>query len=595
MLANTPDGYWPNDFVQIEYERMTLSTTTFPFTAIIGMDLAKHSLLYHAIDPKLGGVVLMGHRGCAKSTLVRAFQEILPAEGSGTAPFVEVPLGASEDRLLGAVDATQLVEQGNWREQPGLLEQAHRGTLYIDEVNLLPDHLVDLTLDAAASGQYRLERDGLSRQVDARFILVGTMNPEEGDLRPQLLDRFTHGVLIRDDYTPEERREIVRARMAFEDDPEGFRAEHATSLEKLQQKLRTARERLRTIRISEEVRTAVAEQAAALQMEGVRAELGVLRTARCAAAWRGDKAINENDLAEGWTLCLAHRQVSKPQTPPPPTPPSTQPPQSETSSRADSAHSPLMTAPTPQHARRDAIQLEPVAPSAMNPLQEWWNRPVPAPKRPLPVTGASRMVARPEAGSRVDWCATVRESLKRGWQVGEQLSLRSRKPQRQPLVWLFVDASRSAGALKFLGAAREAIRNLGLRQAARRFQILLLQHDELEWRVKRGTAQAADRCLANLTEASGKSLLHHALWKLTQAVQKAGVLPGDRVLLCSDGLFTPASGASLPKEKLRFRRQLQRLTQRIPGVAWLHPTPKHGMQRWIPELASGTPVQLIHQ
>ena len=110
MLANTPDGYWPNDFVQVEYERMTLSTTTFPFTAIIGMDLAKHSLLYHAIDPKLGGVVLMGHRGCAKSTLVRAFQEILPAEGSGTAPFVEVPLGASEDRLLGAVDATQPVE-----------------------------------------------------------------------------------------------------------------------------------------------------------------------------------------------------------------------------------------------------------------------------------------------------------------------------------------------------------------------------------------------------------------------------------------------------------------------------------------------------
>ena len=570
-----------------------MTTTSFPFTAIVGMDLAKHSLLYHAIDPKLGGVVLMGHRGCAKSTLVRAFQEILPAEDSGTAPFVEVPLGASEDRLLGAVDATQLVEQGKWREQPGLLEQAHRGVLYIDEVNLLPDHLVDLTLDAAASGQYRLERDGLSRQVDARFILVGTMNPEEGDLRPQLLDRFTHGVLIRDDYTPEERREIVRARMAFEDDPESFRAGHATWLGKLRQKLRAARERLRTIPIPEEVRTAVAEQAAALQMEGVRADLGVLRTARCAAAWRGDEAVNEDDLTEAWILCLAHRQVSKPQTPPPPKPPRTQPPEAETPSRERSAHSPLMTASTPHQARQDPIKLEQTERLTNNPLQEWWGRPVPAPKRPLPVAGASRIVTRPEVGSRVDWGATVRESIKRGWQVGEKLNLHFRKPQRRPLVWLFVDASRSAGALKFLGAAREVIRGLGLRQAARRFQILLLQHDELGWRVKHGTAQAADRCLTSLTEAAGKSLLHHALWKLTQAVQKAGVLPGDRVLLCSDGLFTPESGAALPAEKLRFRRQLQRLTQRIPAVAWLHPAPKRGMQRWIPELASGTPVRLL--
>ena len=203
------------------------------------------------------------------------------------------------------------------------------------------------------------------------------------------------------------------------------------------------------------------------------------------------------------------------------------------------------------------------------------------------------MVARPETGSRVDWSATVRESLKQGWRVGKKLNLRFRKPQRQPLVWLFLDASRSAGALKFLGAAREAIRSLGLRQAARRFQILLLQHDDLQWRVKRGTAQAADRCLADLTEASGKSLLHHSLWKLTQAVQKAGVLPGDRVLLCSDGLFTPESKASLLAEKLRFRQHLQRLTQRIPAVAWLHPAPKRGMQRWIPELASDTPVHLV--
>ena len=129
----------------------------FPFTAIVGMDLARHSLIYHAIDQGLGGTVLMGHRGCAKSTMVRAFKDILVSGNSAQAPFVEVPLGASEERLLGSVDATLLVEQGKWREHKGLLEQAHGGVLYVDEVNLLPDHLVDQTLDAAASGQYRLE------------------------------------------------------------------------------------------------------------------------------------------------------------------------------------------------------------------------------------------------------------------------------------------------------------------------------------------------------------------------------------------------------------------------------------------------------
>ena len=173
-----------------------MNSSLFPFTAIIGMDLARHSLIYHAIDRTLGGTVLMGHRGCAKSTLVRAFQEILSQDDGSEAPFVEVPLGASEERLLGSVDAASLVEQGQWKEHSGLLEQAHDGVLYVDEVNLLPDHLVDQTLDAAASGRYRLEREGLSREVEARFILVGTMNPEEGDLRPQLLDRFTHLSLI---------------------------------------------------------------------------------------------------------------------------------------------------------------------------------------------------------------------------------------------------------------------------------------------------------------------------------------------------------------------------------------------------------------
>ena len=567
-----------------------MNSSLFPFTAIVGMDLARHSLIYHAIDRTLGGTVLMGHRGCAKSTMVRAFQEILRQDDSSEAPFVEVPLGASEERLLGSVDAARLVEQGEWKEHRGLLEQAHDGVLYVDEVNLLPDHLVDQTLDAAASGRYRLEREGLSREVEARFILVGTMNPEEGDLRPQLLDRFTHGIIIRDDYTSEERREIVRARMAFEDDPEGFRKEHEAALEELKDRIRNARVRLKSIKIHEEQRVSVSEHAASLGLEGVRAELGVLRTARCAAAWRGDDVVQEEDLEEAWMLCLAHRhpQENRPQ---PPQNLGRPPAQIQDPKKI---HSPsAITASTPRDSRKESVRLEVSKVSSCKSLLEWWNRPGGLMKHPEFFSGTSRLTQRASAGSRINWTASLSASKKLGWKPGNPLTIRHQKPERRPLFWLFLDASRSAGALKFLGSALDALKGLGLRQAARRFQILLLRDDKLEWKVKRGTSRATQRCLEDLQEAGGKSRLHQALWKMNQAVRKVGFLPGDRLLLCSDGLFTPESGGSLEGEKQRFRILLQRLVERIPSSAWLHPVPKRGMRRWIPELAETSKIHLI--
>src|SRR5258707_6170805 len=168
----------------------------FPFTAIVGMEDAKRSLIYHAIDPRIGGTLLLGHRGCAKSTLVRSFAEVLRLVSTENAPFVEVHLGTTEDRLLGSVNAEALVEKRKWSGRIGLIEEAHGGVLYIDEINLLPDHLADLILDSASSNQYRMERDGITRVVECRYILIGTMNPEEGELRPQPSDRFAHGVAI---------------------------------------------------------------------------------------------------------------------------------------------------------------------------------------------------------------------------------------------------------------------------------------------------------------------------------------------------------------------------------------------------------------
>ena len=271
----------------------------FPFTAIVGMEQAKKSLIYHAIDPRIGGTLFLGHRGCAKSTLVRAFAEIFQSTSHDNLPFVEVPLGTTEDRLLGSVNAETLVEQSKWRSRAGLIEDANGGVLYIDEINLLPDHLADFILDSAASGRYRMERDGITRIVESRYILVGTMNPEEGDLRPQLSDRFAHGVRVQDDFTPAERMEIVQRRIQFDDDPENFVAAYAASTSDLKNRVMHARQKLKEVHISHEHRMAVAAKGEMLNLEGVRAELAVVRTARCAAAWDNRAAVEDRDLARG--------------------------------------------------------------------------------------------------------------------------------------------------------------------------------------------------------------------------------------------------------------------------------------------------------
>ena len=235
-----------------------------------------------------------------------------------TTPFVEVPLGTTEDRLLGSVNAEALVENRKWSGRIGLLEEAHGGVLYIDEINLLPDHLADHILDSAASGRYRMERDGFTRSVESRYILVGTMNPDEGDLRPQLSDRFAHGVLIRDDFNQQQRVEIVKRRIAFDDDPEKFVSDFAPSISELANRIIHARRRLTEVFLSDQQRLAVAATGRDLKLEGLRAELAVVRTARCAAALDDRLAVEEPDLQEAWRLCLGHRHTEPSNPPKPP-------------------------------------------------------------------------------------------------------------------------------------------------------------------------------------------------------------------------------------------------------------------------------------
>jgi magnesium chelatase subunit I len=257
----------------------------FPFAAIAGQPLLRQALLLAAVDPGLGGVLIEGPRGTAKTTAARALAELLPG-----APFVTLPLGASLESLVGTLDLGQALAGHALRFAPGLLARAHGGVLYVDEINLLPDALIDSLLDAAASGVNVVERDGISHRHAARFVLVGTMNPEEGTLRPQLLDRFGLCVQLRNIEDAAERQAIVRARLAFDADPQGFRAKHAQEEAALAAALVRARAIVadaRALPYGDAVHEAVSALCIAAGADGLRADLVMLRSARALAAWEG--------------------------------------------------------------------------------------------------------------------------------------------------------------------------------------------------------------------------------------------------------------------------------------------------------------------
>lgn len=275
----------------------------FPFTAIEGQPQLQLALLLLAVDPLLGGVLVEGPRGTAKSTAARALADLLPA-----GRFVNLPLGTTEEQLQGSLDLQVALKHSEVQFKPGLLAQAHQGLLYVDEVNLLPDGLVDLLLDVSASGINRVERDGVSHQHAARIALVGTMNPEEGQLRPQLLDRF--GLFVRLANVPDAqaRKRIVRTRMAFDADPTLFVARHTDAQAQLAAKVVQARARLDAVNWSESVFDQVAELCQQAQVEGVRADLVMLRAARAHAALQGRTEMVGSDVERVAELALAHRR-----------------------------------------------------------------------------------------------------------------------------------------------------------------------------------------------------------------------------------------------------------------------------------------------
>ena len=295
----------------------------FPLSAVVGADDLKLALYLTAIDPKIGGVLIEGPRGMAKSTLARGLADLL-ASGQ----FVTLPLGATEERLIGTLDLDAALGQGKAQFSPGVLAKADGGVLYVDEVNLLADHLVDLLLDVAASGTNVVERDGISHRHPARFVLIGTMNPEEGELRPQLLDRFGLNVAMIGQPPPAERAAIIRRRLQFDADPQAFCAQWAPAQFALAERCQQARERLPDIELDDQSLALITERCFAAGVDGMRADLVWLRAARAHAAWRGARAISEDDIDAVAEFALRHRRrehsapaptPEQPQSPPPAT------------------------------------------------------------------------------------------------------------------------------------------------------------------------------------------------------------------------------------------------------------------------------------
>jgi Mg-chelatase subunit ChlI len=325
---------------------ITTNRPIYPFTAIVGQERLKRALLLNAINPRVGGVLIRGEKGTAKSTAVRALQRLLPLlrvvadcqfgdppddpqrmcdsclsrlDSGETLPvlerptrLVELPVNASEDRVVGALDLEHALAEGQRRFEPGLLAEANRGILYVDEVNLLDDHLVDLLLDAAAMGVNTVEREGISVSHPARFILVGTMNPEEGELRPQLLDRFGLVVEIGGLREINDRVAIIQRRLSYERDPVTFAAEWEPAEQVLAQRIREAKTLLPSVKLSSMDMGIVARLAVELGVDGHRADLAILEAARTHAALEGRVTLSPVDIRIAAELALPHRMRRQP-------------------------------------------------------------------------------------------------------------------------------------------------------------------------------------------------------------------------------------------------------------------------------------------
>ena len=508
---------------------------TFPFTAVVGHDDVKLALVLAAAEPAIGGVLLRGQKGSAKTTLARGLAALLP----GHAPFVELPVGATEDRLIGSIDLAAALTGGDVRFAPGLLAAAHGGVLYVDEVNLLPDHLVDVLLDVAASGVNRVEREGLSHQHPSRFVLIGSMNPEEGDLRPQLLDRFGLAADVAASIDPAERAEAVTRRMAFDADPPSFAARWRAQ-EDLQ---RATLAGATPAAVPADLLHRISALCVSVGAEGLRADLVICRAAAALAGLEGRAEATVDDVRRVAPLALAHRRRRHPFDEPGMAP-----------DEIDQA----LGDPGDGHEAEDGAAPEdrvarPDDPPAVRRLE--------APRTLAPAgNGGRRSMVEGQRGrlvgdreptgpvGSVALGATVRAAASRGNSVVTAADVREavREERAGNLVVLAVDASGSMGAEARMEAAKGAVLGLLLDAYQRRDRVALVtfRGDGAEVALRpTGSVEVARARLTDLA-TGGRTPLAAGI---TAALDLARH-PADRPLLVlvSDGRATAAPDGQDP-------------------------------------------------
>lgn len=545
----------------------------YPFTAIVGQEQLKLALLLNAVNPAIGGVLIRGEKGTAKSTAARGLAELLPSirvvpgcpfncdpdapwadcphcsaleersAAEAPVPFVDLPLGATEDRVLGTLDFERALREGRRAFEPGLLAAAHRGILYVDEVNLLADHLVDVLLDAAAMGVNTVQREGVAVTHPARFLLIGTMNPEEGDLRPQLLDRFGLMVEVAGPRDPQQRAEVVRRRIAFEADPQGFARAWAEEQAAVRERIVAARQRLPHVMLDDAMLTLITHLCSRFQVDGLRADITLYKTACALAAWEGETRVTADHVLRAAELVLPHRRRRQPFEDPGLDPAQLQEAFREWEQTGQEA--PCEPAgdgrpPDPRESsatgnRREEV-FDPTPPQPVRPLrvdpQDLKPRAVRGRRNPTPTSGHGHYVRAVPDPSPTDLAldATVRAAVRRAAATGDPLAVtpadlhrKERVGRAGTLILFVVDASGSMGARRRMEAVKGATLSLLLdayRQRDRvgvvafrgtRADLLLPPTDSVD---------LAERRLRTLP-TGGRTPLAHALILARQTLQQA--------------------------------------------------------------------------
>ena len=503
----------------------------FPFSAVVGNDAVKLALLLVAVDPAIGGVLLRGDKGTAKTTLARGLAALLP----GDAPFVDLPLGASEDRLVGTLDLQAALAGEGAVLQPGLLRDADRGVLYVDEVNLLADHLVDVLLDVAVSGVNRVEREGIAAEHPARFVLVGSMNPEEGELRPQLLDRFGLCADVSTETDAARRAEAVRRRLAFDADAASFADTWSADEDELRARLAGTR----PAAVPDEILDLVTRLCASVGAQGLRADLVTTRAAAALAGWEGRDEATAEDVRRVAPLALAHRRRRQPFDPP------SMPPD-ELDAALDAAAQPE-AAPEGEH---DAG-----APTAPPERFEARRRNADASGRRSTVVGRrGRLVGDAPmgaAGGPIAIGATARATaIARAEQPDAAPVVRAavREARAGNLVVLAVDTSGSMGAKRRIEAATGAVTGLLVDAYQRRDRVAVVtfRGDDAEVVLRpTGSVEVAKRRLASVTTGGATPLAAgiDAALQLALTAREEAIL-----VVVSDGRATAAPDGADPLE-----------------------------------------------